>query len=225
VATTSFSDRHARDVVWISRRLADLLSAGATLPRALEAVAQRAPARSRPLLDGLTRRVSCGGRMSAEMADRGAPSYVWGAVRQGEVCGDMAPALTALADRLDLEQALPPARDDRLRAYALAFGRLGMLLAIGVPFLQALESAAESVVPSDVSDALLAARMAMAKGDGFADALDRAAPDLPATAIEMMRDGERDGRLDQALPIIADYLLDEAAQKPARRSKKEGSNA
>lgn len=225
MATTGFSDRHAKDVVWISRRLADLLSADATLPRALEALAQRAPARFRPLLDGLTRRVSCGGRMSAEMAERGAPAYIWGAIARGEVRGDLAPALTLLADRLEAEQAIAASGDRRLHAYALAFGRLGMLLAIGVPLLQALESAAESVAPSDVSDALLAARMAMAKGDGFADALDRAAPDLPATAIEMARDGERDGRLDQALPVIADYLLDEAGPKPARRSKKEGSNA
>ena len=163
--------------------------------------------------------------MSAEMADRGAPPYVWGAIACGEVRGDIARALTLLADRLEAEQAIGAPRDRRLYAYALAFGRLGMLLAIGVPFLQALESAAESVAPSDVSDALLAARMAIAKGDGFAEALERAAPDLPATVIEMTRDGERDGRLDQALPIIADFLLDEAAQKPARRSKKEGSNA
>ena len=163
--------------------------------------------------------------MSAELADRGAPSYIWGAIACGEARGDIARALTLLADRLEEEQAIAASRDQRLHAYALAFGRLGMLLAIGVPFLQALESAAASVAPCDASDALLAARAAMAKGDGFGDALERAAPDLPATAIEMMRDGERDGRLDQALPVIADYLLDEVAQKPARRSKKEGSNA
>jgi hypothetical protein len=44
-------------------------------------------------------------------------------------------------------------------------------------------------------------------------------------ALDMVRDAEHDGRLPEALPVIADYLLDVAAEKPVRRIHKEVRNA
>jgi len=94
-----------------------------------------------------------------------------------------------------------------------------------VPVLQALQSAAESVAPSDAADALAALRRALTGGDSVADALHSAAADLPPMTIEMIRDAENDGRLDEALPVVADYLLDAAGHKRERRRGKEVSDA
>jgi len=108
-----------------------------------------------------------------------------------------------------MEQALPPARDTRLRAYILACGRLAMLLSLGVPIERGMEATAESVTPSEATDALIAARKGILQGDMLSDALQQAASSLPPLTIDMIRDGEHDGRLGETLAVVADYLLDE----------------
>jgi len=222
-ARPSVPDLH--DIALTCRRLAEALQVGVTIAPALQAVVKRAPARLRPLVEALRRRVSAGGRMSEELAEWGLPSYVWGVVRWGENRGDLAPALALLADRIELERTPPAVKNRRLYAYSLALGRLGMMLAAGVPLLQAIESAAESVAPSEASDALAAARRGITGGESLSEALQAAAPDLPAMTIDMIRDGEEAGRLDEALPVVADYLLDAAGPKPSRKAGKEVSNA
>jgi type II secretory pathway component PulF len=219
MALKRFSPHAAADFIWICRRLAGALQAGATLSPALDAAAQRAPARLRPLVDALRRRVARGGRLSDEIREQGAPSYVWEAVSRGEAGATLPAALALLADRLELEQGIAAPRDPKLHAYALAFGRMGMLVALRVPFLTVLEAAAESVAPSAATDALMAARKGVSEGDSFSDALERAGPDVPRMTIEMIRDGENDRRVGEALAVIADYLLDE--EQPTKSLSKE----
>ena len=209
------SARSLSDLIWLCRRLGEALQDGATLAAALQKVEAKAPDRLRPLVAALRRRLASGGKISEELLQQGAPSYVWGAARWGENRGALDPALFRLADHLEWEQAIA-VQDRRLRTYALAFGRLGMMLGVGVPALQALEAAAESVHPSEASDAFAAARKAIAQGGSVADALERAAADLPPMTFEIIADGETEGRLGEVVPIVADYLLDEAGQKHAR---------
>jgi len=209
------SARSRSDLIWLCRRLGEALQDSATLAAALEKTEAKAPDRLRPLVAALRRRLASGGMISKELTQQGAPSYVSEAVEWGERRGTLDPALFRLADQFEWEQAVA-AGDPRLRAYALAFGRLGMMLGIGVPVLQALESAAESVHPSEAGEAFAAARKATAEGASVADALQGAAHDLPSATFDMIRDGETEGRLGEVLPIVADYLLDEAGPKHAR---------
>jgi type II secretory pathway component PulF len=209
------SARSRSDLTWLCRRLAEPLQDGATLDAALQKTEGKAPDRLRPLIAALRRRLATGGMISKELTQQGAPSYVAETVEWGERRGALDPALFALADHLEWEQAVA-AEDPRLQGYALAFGRLGMMLAIGVPVLQALAAAAESVHPSEASDAFAAARGAIVQGASIADALHSAVKDLPPTTFDMIRDGEEEGRLGEVLPIVADYLLDEAGPTGAR---------
>jgi type II secretory pathway component PulF len=209
------SARSRSDLTWLCRRLAEPLQDGATLDAALQKIEGKAPDRLRPLIAALRRRLATGGMISKELTQQGAPSYVAETVEWGERRGALDPALFALADHLEWEQAVA-AGDPRLRAYALGFGRLGMLLGVGMPALQALEPVAESLRPSEASEAFAAARKAIADGASVADALQGAARDLPPTTFEMIRDGEDEGRLGEVLPIVADYVLDEAGQKRGR---------
>ena len=99
------------------------------------------------------------------------------------------------------------------------------MLDLKAPILTALEAAAESLADTNVRSEVLAARSAVRAGADFSDALVECCPNVPDAAIDMIRDAEREGRLSAALPIIADYLLDVAGEKPARRRKQEARNA
>jgi len=212
------------DLALLCRLIARALEGGETLTTALDSLAKHPPGRTKALVDAVRHRLRAGGRMSEELRDRGVPSYVWSTVRHGEAAAALGPALTALADRLDLEQGLPASRDPELRAYALAFGQLSMMLAVRVPFPQAAESAAESVAPSAAADALMKVKRAVVRGESLVEALAEAGRGLPPMTIEMIRDGENDRRLPQALAVVADYLLDEAG-RPAKRARKEKAHA
>jgi type II secretory pathway component PulF len=186
------------NLVWLCRRLAGALQTGASVPRGLGSAAEEGPPGLQSLLDALRKRVAAGGRMSEELVHQGLPSHAWGAVRYGEAAAALDRALVRLADELDWERAMAAPREGKLHTYSLAFARLGMMLAAGVPAAQALEAAAGSVGACEVRDALVAARKAIAAGDALGNALHRAAPNLPPMTIEMIRDGENDGRLDEA---------------------------
>jgi len=149
------------------------------------------------------------------------PSFIWGMVRNGESRADLGPTLTLIADRLEAERTTPPPKNRGLHAYALGFGRLGVMLGVGVPILTALETAAAAAPRSQAHDVLMAARTAVRRGTDLSDALQPLAPDLPEMTLDMIRDAEQEGRLAEALPIIADYLLDEAARTPGRGRKQE----
>jgi type II secretory pathway component PulF len=212
-----FSGPNQRDLIWICRRLAARLQEGLTIAPALEAVAAEAPERMRAPLRAMRESMGSGGRLAQELAGHGAPAFVSGAVWRGECAAALDRALTLIADRLEAEQGIKPPRDRGLLAYSLALGRLGMLLVVGAPLVQALEAAAESAGESEAGGALAAARKEMLQGGTLSDALERSAAGLPTLAIDMIRDGESDGRLHEALPIIADYVLDASNQAgPAR---------
>jgi type II secretory pathway component PulF len=91
----------------------------------------------------------------------------------------------------------------------------------GVPILAALETAAATDPRSQSHDVLLAARDPVRCGAELAETLASLAPDLPEMTIDMIRDAERDGRLGDALPVIADYLLDAAGEARSHRKKQE----
>lgn len=212
------------DLALLCRPIARALEGGEILTTALDSLVKHPPGRTKPLVDAMRHRLLAGGQISQALKDRGVPSYAWGTVRHGEAGAALAPALVALADRLDLERHLPASGNPDLRAYALAFGRLSMMLGVRVPFPQAAEAAAESVAPSAAADAVIKAKRAVVRGESLVDALEEAATGLPPMTIEMIRDGENDRRLPQALAIVADYLLDEAG-RPAKRARKEKAHA
>ncbi len=99
------------------------------------------------------------------------------------------------------------------------------MLRAGVPVLTALECAADSVPRTKARGVLTEARSAVRAGADLSDALEQLAPDLPDMTIEMVRDGEHDGRLGEALAVIADYLFDESGQRRARARRQEVQNA
>jgi len=109
----------------------------------------------------------------------------------------------------------------RLHAYALAFGRLGLMIGLHVPMLTALESAADSLPDPRAKRDLFAALRDVRTGANLSDALRRRCPSLPDLTIDMIRDAERERRLPDALPIIADYLLDAAGEGKPHRKKQE----
>jgi len=209
------------DLIWLCRRLASALHGGAKPVSALDAVAAEAPPSLAKTIKAMRGHLASGDCMGRGLAQLGLPSYIWGAIFSGEVCGELEQAATLLADRLELERSLPPPANPRRHSLSLAFGRLGLLLALHAPMLTALEAAAESLPDPKVRSHLLAAREAVTRGADLADALAQLAPDLPPMTLDMIRDAERDGRLPEALPVIADYLLDVAADKPVRRAHKE----
>jgi len=232
MTTGTLPPQDARILIWLCRRLTGDLQAGASIARALDQAARDAPPKARPLVAAIRKRVAAGGRVSEQLADLRLPSWVWGAVRHGEARGDLACALEPLAAEIEFEQATPAPSNRQLYQYSLAFRRMGMLLTVGVPILEALEAAAESVDDRDVSRSACAVRKAVLDGGAVSDALAGEAPNLPPMTIEMIRDAESDGRLDQALPVVADYLLEAASEKPTRRHRppnqranKEVSNA
>jgi type II secretory pathway component PulF len=163
--------------------------------------------------------------MARGLTDLDVPAFVWGTILCGEQTADPVRALDQIADRLEVESSLTPPADSTLHAFSLAFGRLGTMLDIGVPLLTALEAAADSLPDPGARKALLAARAAVRAGADLSDAVAARCPDLPEPTADMIRDAERDGRLPDALPVIADYLLDAAGDRPTGRRKQEASNA
>ena len=209
------SGQAVKDVVWVCRHLAAALQGDTTILQALDSISPRAPAGPRALLRAMRDNLVSEATVARGLISR-VPSFIWGTILSGELHGAPGPALAKLADRLELEQAGPSPHDRQLHAYSLALGRLGLMLQVGVPILQALEAAAESTVPPEPRRALLAAREAVQDGADLSEALAPVAADLPPMTIEMIRDGERAGRLAETLSIVADYLLDEAAKaRPA----------
>ncbi len=204
------SHSQTSDIIWLCRRLASALQGEASLLPALDALVKQAPVKLRAFAQAMRKHVRAGAYLAGALRQEGLPSFVWGAVQSGEARAAPAQALNEVADRLELEQGVSAPADRELYAYSLALGRLGMLIRVGVPILIALESAAESVPGSRARDALMVARDAVRQGSDLADALRRAAPELPPGAADIMRDGEQEGRLGEVLPIVADYLLDEA---------------
>jgi len=211
------------DLIWLCRRLASALQADEAVVSALDSLAREGPPGAARALQAMRRRVATGDSMGRGLAAIGVPAYVWGSLLCGEQQGDPVKALTRIADRLEFEQSLARPADASIHSYALGLGRLGVMLAIGVPLLSALEAAAE-MLPEAAREALLGARKHIYDGAELSDALAQSARGLPPLTVEMIRDAERDNRLVEALPVIADYLLDVAQQRSARRPKQEAHN-
>jgi len=215
------------DLIWFCRGLASALQGGTSVLAALDGLAEEAPARLHATLPAVRSRVRAGGRIPDALDDLGWPSFVSAIARYGDAQGDLAASLPLAVEALEVEQGLPKARSRELRAFGLAFGRLGPMFRGGVPTLTAIECAAESVAGSAAQEALTAAGRAVRGGEALSDALDRLAPDLPEMTTDMIRDGERDGRLGDVLSVVSDYLLDESAsaRRAATPRKQEARNA
>jgi type II secretory pathway component PulF len=214
----------AEDVIWLCRRLASALQAGTSIISALDRMKAEAPDSLSPYLSAMRQRVGSGDCMGRGLAELGLPAFVWGSILGGEVTGTLASALPQLADRLELEHNLMPLRRTRLNSYALALGRLGLMLGLHVPMLTGVESAADSLPdPGAVRD-MGAVFRDVRTGADLSDALQRHCSSLPDLTIDMIRDAEREGRLPDALPIVADYLLDAAGEARPRRKKQEARN-
>ena len=211
----------ATDVIWLCRRLASALQAGDSVLSALDSLAADGPSTLVRSVRSIQQRVRAWGRVSEALVQLGWPSFVSGMARNGENAALAADALTLVADRLDAEQAWGGPKDRGLHAYALALGRLGVMLSVGVPILTALETAAAAAPRSRAHDVLMAARDPVRQGADLADALESLAPDLPEMTIDMIRDADRERRLGEALPVVADYLADAAGEKTPRRRKQE----
>jgi len=209
------------DIIWLCRRLASALQADPPILSALDSVAEDAPASLAKPIHTMRDSVCAGRSISDALRRLDWPSFISRMVHNGESRGDPSPALILIADRLEAEQAAPLPKNRGLHAYALGLGRLGVMLGVGVPILTALETAAAAAPRSQAHDILMAARTAVRAGAELSDALEPLAPDLPEMTLDMIRDAEREGRLSEALPIVADYLLDEAAQTPRRARKQE----
>jgi len=209
------------DMIWLCRRLASALQGDQPILSALDSVAEDAPAPLAKPIHSMRDSVCAGRSISDALLRLEWPSFISRMVRNGESRGDPGLTLTLIADRLEAEQAAPPPKNRELHAYALGFGRLGVMLGVGVPILSALETAAAAAPRSQAHDVLMAARTAVRAGAELSDALEPLASGLPEMTLDMIRDAEREGRLSEALPIVADYLLDEAAQTLRRTRKQE----
>ncbi len=204
------SPQERDDLLWFCRRLAAALQGGTSLHVALDAMASEATPSQGEMIARAQQHLQKGEPLSEAWLVSDLPSHVWKCARAGEVSGRLPESLSRLADWLEVEQAAPQA-PSTWRSYALALGRLGTLLSLGVPLPSALESAAETVPDPEVTEVLFAARAVIKEGEWLADALARLAPDLPPLTAEMIRDGEEEGRLDFALSVVSDYLFDQAA--------------
>jgi type II secretory pathway component PulF len=213
------------DFMWFCRRLASALQADTPILAALDAMAEDAPARLRGAMPSVCSRVRAGARLPDALDEVGWPSFVSAVAYIGDAKADLADCLALAADVLELEEGLARPRDRQLRAFGLAFGRLGAMCRAGVAILTALECAAESVPGTRAQEALAAARDATRDGERLSDALDRVAPDLPEMTTDMIRDAERDGRLGEVLAVVADYLFDESGQQSADTPRQEVRNA
>ena len=219
------SAQEVTDLIWVCRRLAASLQGGKEIMPAVDALSAQAPPGPGRLLRAMRESFVAGNSLGRGLIPLGYPGFMWGMILAGEVSSIIPEALTRLADRLEAEQAAPEPHNRRLYTYSLAFGRLGLLLKTGVPVLQALEVSADSVPDEDVRGGFLAVRQAVREGAMMSNTFASVTDDLPPTVIEIIADAEGAGRLDDALSIIGDYLLDEAGKKQTRRGRKEASNA
>lgn len=199
------------NLIWFCRRLATALQGGRSLYDALADMVGEATPSQGEIIAGAQQHLRKGEPLSEAWRRREFPAYVWGCVRMGEAGARVPESLSRLADWLEVEQSAPQGAVV-LRAYALALGRVGMLLPIGVSLLSALEMAAESAAGAEVKEVLLAARAVTSEGVGLAEALARLVPDLPALTTEMIHEGEEEGRLGQVLSVVSDYLFDEGEE-------------
>jgi len=209
----------AGDVIWVCRHLAAALQGDASILRALDSILPGAPSGPKALLQAMRQNLVSEATIARGLIPLGLPSFVWGTILSGELYGAPAPALVKLADRLEAERATGPVKHKQLYAHSLAIGRLGLMLQVRVPILSALEATAESASVPEVRDALFAARAAVSDGADLSEALCRVTADLPPAAIDMIRDAEKAGRLPEALPVVSDYLLDEAGGSAAPKGK------
>ncbi len=208
-------------IIWLCRRLASALHGDTPVLCALDSIADDAPPSLDAPLGVIGQRVRAGRRISDALAQLEWSPFVVGMVFNGEIRNAVEAALTFIADQLEAEQAIPVPRDRNLHAYGVALARLGVMLEVGVPILTALECAAASDPRSQAHDVLLAARDPVRCGAELAETLSSLAPDLPEMTVDMIRDAERDGRLGDALPVIADYLFDAAGDAKPRRKRQE----
>jgi type II secretory pathway component PulF len=210
------STRDVGDVTWLCRHLAAALQDDATILQALDTLLPRAPSGPKAMLQAMRQGLVSQANAARGLTPLGLPSFVWGTILSGELHGTPGPALTKLADYLDGERQTARGADSTLRDYSCALGRIGLMLQVRVPLLQALESAAESAALPDVREAILAACDGIRDGADLSEVLSRVTAAIPAEAVDIIRDAELAGRLAEALPVVADYLLDEAVQKHAR---------
>ncbi len=209
------------DLIWLCRRLASALHGDTSVLYALDSAADDAPPSLAAHLRVMRGSVRAGGRIDDALAQLEWPPFVVGMVHNGDIRNAVETAFTLIADQLEAERAAPSSGNRDLRAYGIALARLGVMLGVGVPVLTALEAAAATDPRSRSHDVLLAAREPVRRGAELAETLASLAPDLPEMTIDMIRDAERDGRLGDALPVIADYLLDAAGEAKPRRKKQE----
>jgi type II secretory pathway component PulF len=205
----------ASDLIWVCRQLSAALQGDRSLVTALDSLSVDASPRAREFLQAMRQALAAGERMGPALTRLGAPAFASGLVWAGEVGARLGSCLTRLADQLEMERQLPPPRDGLLFAYGLAFSRLAALLKERVPILNALDLSGESSGVPQVQQTCYELHRAMAEGLLLGAALSLATEDLPATALEMIGDGEAAGHLDETLTIVADYLFDEAGQKEA----------
>jgi hypothetical protein len=189
---------------------------------ALDGLVSQAPAKLTSLATAIRSHVQARGRLGHALQAEGASSYVWGAVKCGEARALPALGLTVAAELLEAEAVLPQLRDKAALSLALALGRLGALMEIGVPICTALEAAAEALPDQAITDRVGAACQAVKGGIELSDALVGAGLPLSPEAAQMIADASERGRLGKALPIVAEFVLDEAREtRPSKRHKEE----
>jgi len=204
------------DVIWVCRHLAAALQGDVSILQALDGVLPGAPSSPKVLLNAMRQNLVSGDGAARGLIPLGLPSFVWGTIFSGESYGTPGMALTKLANHLEVERQFTAAADPIIRDYSLTLGRLGLMLQVRVPLLEALESASESAAIPEVCETILAAREGIRDGADFSEVLSRVTAAIPSEAVDMIRDAELAGRLAEALPVVADYLMDEAVQKRGR---------
>jgi type II secretory pathway component PulF len=214
-----FSPQDQTDMIWVCRRLAAALQGGETVVSVLDHLSRSAPKGPRRILSAMRDSLARGRAASDALLELGMPRFVPGVLKWGELGSRVAEAATVLAERLELERTIPPITNRELLAYSLAFGRLGVLLGIGMPILTAIGTAAGSVPGAKAQTCLNRAGEGVRQGVDLSEALARAGAALPEMTLQMIRDGEEDSRLHHALSVVSDYLLDEAGA--ASSAKKE----
>lgn len=213
----SFSPQDQSNMIWVCRRLAAALQGEGTLVSALDRLARAAPKGPRRIVSAMQDSLRTGKHAADGLLTIGLPWFVFGTIKAGELGAMIGPSVALLADRLELERQTGRPNNRKLFAYSLAFGRMGLMLGMRAPMLTAIETAATSVPGSQAQRALMNAHERLCKGADLSEALERAEADLPEGTLGMIRDGEKDSRLPEALSVVADYLLDEAGA--ARRAQ------
>lgn len=209
------------DILWVCRHLASALQAGATMRAALDELVAQAPAKLETYTTAIRSHVQARGRLGEAFAAEGVPSYIWGVVKCGEARALPALGLAVAAELLESEAALPQVSDKAARSLALALGRIGVLLEIGAPIYLALEASTDELPSQAVAEGLQAACQAVKGGIELSDALVGADLPLSPEAAQMIAEASESGRLGKALPIVAEFVLEEAQDARPRKRNKE----